>query len=82
MKPETNEAGLAYWLYMLVYVDDCLCVHHDPDPVMEDLKSQYKLKGDSYGAPERYLGANVEVNQLDDGVQYWSMHAVDCLKES
>ena len=33
---------------------------------MEDLKSQYKLKEDAYGAPKQYLGANVETYQLDD----------------
>ena len=45
---------------MLVYVDDCLAVHHDPGPVMEDLKSCYKLKNDMYGEPKRYLGEDVE----------------------
>jgi len=49
---------------MLVYVDDCLAVHHDPEPVMEDLKSRYKLKNDMYGEPARYLGGNIERYQL------------------
>ena len=34
---------------MLVYIDDCLAVHHDPGLVMEDLNSCYKLKNDMYG---------------------------------
>ena len=59
MKPQVNKEGYSYWSYMLVYVDDCLAVHHDPGPVMEELKSRYKLKNDTYGEPERYLGANV-----------------------
>ena len=60
MKPLANKKRYSYWSYMLVYVDDCLAVHHDPGPVMEDLKSRYKLKNDTYGEPARYLGANVE----------------------
>ena len=67
---------------MLVYVNDCLLVHHDPNPVMEDLKSRYKLKGDSYGQPDRYLGANVGKYQLNDGKEYWSMHPGDYVKLS
>jgi hypothetical protein len=31
MKAEThNEDGVMYWAYILIYVDDILCVHHDP----------------------------------------------------
>ena len=62
MKPQTNKKGYKYWSYMLVYADDCLAVHHDPGPVMEDLKSCYELKNDTYGEPKRYLGANIEKN--------------------
>ena len=65
MKPLINNEGYSYWSYMLVCVDDCLAVHHDPGPVMEDLKSHYKLKNDTYGEPARYLGGNVEKYQLD-----------------
>ena len=68
---------------MLVYMDDCLLVHHDQGPVMEDLKSWYKLKNDLYGEPTRYLGANVGKYQVQDNGQfYWSMHAYDYIVES
>ena len=64
MKPQTNNDGYSYWSYMLVYVNDCLAVHHDPGPVMEALSSCYKLKNDTYGEPKKYLGANVKKYQL------------------
>ena len=68
---------------MLVYVDDCLAVYHDPGPVMEDLKSCYKLTNDTYREPERYLGANVKKYQVKhNGETYWSMHAYDYVVES
>ena len=68
---------------MLVYVDDCLSVHHAPGPEMEKLKSQYKLKNDMYGEPTRFLGANVAKYQIPKtGQKYWSMYAYDYIKES
>ena len=68
---------------MLVYVDDCFLIHHDPGPEMEKLKSRYKLKNDWYGKPKRYLGANVKKYQvLDNGEFYWSMYAYDYIIES
>ena len=65
MKPAVNNKGFTYWSYMLLYVDNCLAVHHDLGPVMEDFKSHYKLKNDTYGEPARYLGANVGKCQSD-----------------
>ena len=83
MKPQTNKEGYKYWSYMLVYVDDCLALHHDPGPVMEELKSRYKLNNDTYGEPKRYLGANVEKYQVPlKEKTYWSMHAHDYVVES
>ena len=68
---------------MLVYVDDCLSVHHALGPEMEKFKSRYKLKNDLYGEPTRYLGANVKKYQiLKTGEKYWSMYAYDYIKES
>ena len=83
-KPAVNKAGYTYRSYMLVYVDDCLSVNHDSGAVMEDLKSCYKLKGDTCGEPERYLGANVGKYQLSHNGRklYWSMHAGDYLTKS
>ena len=83
MKPATNKEGYKYWAYMLVYVDDCLLVHHASGPEMEKLKSRYKLKNDFYGGPTRYLGANVEKYQIPKtGEKYLSMYAYDYIKES
>ena len=84
MKPAVNKLGFTNWSYKLVYVDNCLAVHHDPGPVMEKLKSRYKLKNDKYGEPDRYLGANVGKYQLahNGGKSYWSMHAYDYVVES
>ena len=49
MKAKCTKEGFEYWSYMLVYVDDCLLIDHDPGPVMEELKKEYSLKNDAYG---------------------------------
>lgn len=89
MKPETKPDGVEYYAYVLVYVDDLLHLHHDPKLFMQSLEEKYRLKDDSVGEPDRYLGANVEKVQLEDGRITWSMHsreyvsnAIDNLEES
>ena len=37
MKLQTNNEGYKYRSYMLVYIDDCLAIHHDPEPVFKEL---------------------------------------------
>ena len=49
---------------------------------MEILKPRYKLKGDSFGEPDQYLGANVGKYQLNDGHEYWSTSVKDYIKQS
>ena len=67
MKPETNPVTKQeYYAYILVYVDDLLHLHHNPEAFMKELQGVYRLKDDSLGPPSRYLGANVEKVQLDD----------------
>ena len=75
VKPTSEE----YWAYMLCYVDDCLHIHHDPKIDFTILNGHYQLK-DGFGAPDRYLGANVEKVLLHDGSTAWSMTCVDYLK--
>lgn len=79
MKPAVNKDGYRYLSYMLVYVCDYLAVHTYPGPIMEDLKSCYKLKVNSYEEPEKYFGKNFGKYQLehDDEKLYWSIHASD-----
>ena len=79
IKRAVKPSGEEYYCYMLVYVDDVLHVHHDPTFDMKRLSTFYRLK-DGVGAPDRYLGANIEKVQLSDGKEVWSMTCVDYLK--
>ena len=82
MKPEAKADGSTYYSYLLVYVDDCLLIHHDPKIIMERLKKSYDLKGDAYGRPDRYLGANVKRYQFRDGSEHWVMGLYDYVRET
>jgi Reverse transcriptase (RNA-dependent DNA polymerase) len=59
MKPKSKPNGDKYWEYVLVYVDDILCISHEPKKFMEMLQAKYTLKKGSVGEPTAYLGAEV-----------------------
>jgi hypothetical protein len=45
MKAETRQNdGVRYWAYILIYVDDILCVHHDPGTPLAKLDEYFKMK--------------------------------------
>ena len=79
LKQAIKPNGFKYWQYMLVYVDDILHISHDPSIDMKKINEIYRLK-EGVGPPDRYLGANVEKVQLQDGSIAWSMNCVDYLK--
>ena len=76
IKRATKPNGQEYYCYMLVYVDDVMHIHHDPLVDMGLLSKFYRLK-DGVSSPSRYLGANIEKVQLEDGRNVWSMTCVD-----
>jgi hypothetical protein len=79
LKRDVKPDGTPYWRYMLIYVDDVLHIAYDPKEDMDSLNKVYRLKEGS-GPPDRYLGANVEQVQLEDGSLAWSMTCVDYLR--
>ena len=71
IKTEKKPDGAEYIAYVLVYVDEVLHLHHNPDTFMDHLAEVYRLKDGSVGEPKRYLGANIEKVQLDYGSVSW-----------
>lgn len=63
--------GTEYYEYMLVYVDDILCVSHATAPIMKDLDRLYRLKEGSVGPPTRYLGADIGIIANEFGKECW-----------
>jgi hypothetical protein len=54
-------ADQSYWEYALCFVDDILCVSHEPQAVMNYLlASKYTPKKRSVKEPDAYIGAKVK----------------------
>jgi hypothetical protein len=86
MRPETKPDGFKYWSYVLVYTDDLLVIHHEPQSVMDFLASRYTLKEGSVMEPEVYLGAQVKkwhITGSDDPQKVrWAMSSEDYVKQA
>ena len=49
-KPETRpNDGPAYYSYVLLYVDDFLCIHHNPVGAIKKIDKLFKMKDRSIG---------------------------------
>jgi hypothetical protein len=77
MMAETRpDDGVLYWAYILIYVDDILCVHHDPSAPLEKLDKYFKMKEGSIQVPTFYLGANLKKTVLPNGVVAWGTSSI------
>jgi hypothetical protein len=67
------EDGFEYWAYILIYVDDILCVHHNPGGELVRLDKYFKMKDGSIQEPTIYLGEKLKKTVLPNGVIAWGM---------
>ena len=58
MKQYVRTSGINLYAYILIYVDDILCVHEDPEKEINKLGTYYRLKEGSVKEPDIFLGAN------------------------
>jgi hypothetical protein len=73
-KAETRpDDGVLYWEYILIYVDEIFCVHHDPGTPIVKLDEYFKMKEGSIQVPTFYLGAKMNNTVLPNGVVAWGM---------
>ena len=79
---KTKVGGTKYWSYILCYVDDILCVDHDPMEVMKELDGYFKLKPGSVGDPNIYLGAKLGKVEMPNGKTAWGMSSSKYVQES
>ena len=74
MKPEFRpQDKLEYYSYILCYVDNFLCIHHNPEDVLNKLNGYMLLKPDSVMSPNMYLGTKLKCMQLCNGIWAWPM---------
>jgi hypothetical protein len=69
-RPENN---MHYYAYILCYVEDILCIHHDHMSVMNEINGYLPLKPSSVCDPDIYLGAKLKQTQLPNDVMAWGL---------
>jgi hypothetical protein len=83
MKAEVRpEDGFEYYSYILIYVDDCLAIHHDGVGVLKQLDYYFKMKPGSIGDPDIYLGAKLRKIKLPNGVEAWGLSPSKYVQEA
>jgi hypothetical protein len=83
MKAETRpDYGVLYWAYILIYVNDILCVHHDPGASLVKLDEYFKMKEGSIQVPTFDLGAKMKNTVLSNGVVDWGMSSSKYVQSS
>ena len=81
MRAATKPDGEEYYEYLLVYVDDVLCISHEPDRAMKDIQRSFKFKKNEIVTPTIYLGAKLEEKELN-GRKVWTMSSRDYVKHA
>jgi hypothetical protein len=62
-----------YYAYILCYVDDILCIHHDPVSVLDLINGYMPLKPSLVGDPDIYLDAKLKLTRLENGIWAWGL---------
>ena len=76
LKPEIRpEDGVKYYSYLLCYVDDILCIHHNADAMLDWLHKSFPLKL-GYCEPEIYLDVKLCKTRLHKCIWVWAMSPV------
>ncbi len=68
--------------YMLVYVDDILCMHEDQDSVLKVLAKYLALKPDLLGTPDIYLCNKLKLMQLENVIWAWGINPSKYVREA
>jgi hypothetical protein len=77
MKEETRpDDSVKYWAYILIYIDDILCVHHDPGTSLAQIDKYFKMKPGSIMEPTFYLGSKLKKTVMPNGVVAWGMSSI------
>ena len=65
--------GVNYYIYVPLYVDNVLVIHHDATDVLLHLDKYFKMKPGLIGNPDVYLGATIKQMRLANGrVMAWA----------
>ena len=80
LRPEVKPDGFGYYEYIIYYVDNVLCISHNPQKYMKIIHEDFKLKGDKIEPPDVYTGATLAKMKLDSGNYCWTMSPEQYMK--
>ena len=81
-KAARSGTGEEYWEYMLLYVDDEVCVSEHPEAQLVELNKYFSLKPGSIMSPKLYLGAKTTECELPNGTKAWSISTSKYIKDA
>jgi hypothetical protein len=68
--------------HVLLYIDNCLAIHHDGTSVLKQIDKYFPMKPGSIGSLDIYLGSKLREVTLDNGVSTWGMSPSKYVQES
>ena len=81
-KPNTKADGSKYYTYLLIYVDDVICIDTDPKSYIDAIGEVFKIKDGSAGPPSVYLGANIQKLSSRSGGECWGMSCEQYVRDA
>ena len=65
--------GFEYYEYIICYINNVLCVSHNPHTLAKLIQLEFKLKDKKIEYPEVYLGASLDKMKLESGNCFLTM---------
>ena len=78
----TRPNEVIYYKYLLTYIDDLLCISHEPSIDLDKLDWYFTLKENSRGIPKSYLGGQINAVKLSNNVHAWSFTSSKYVQEA
>ena len=79
---EVNDNGCEYYEYMLLYVDNYICISGQPREALEEVNNYCSMKDSSIGPPKIYLGAKVGKVKLTNGVEAYDISMIQYVQKA
>ena len=84
-KPMLKSDGTTYYAYLVIYVDDVLCIEENPKSTMGEIERLFRLK-DGVDNPKMYLGTDTRdwiLSDSDGHEQHcWAVGSESYIKEA
>jgi hypothetical protein len=82
MMARTRDDHFEYSSYVLIYVDDILVISHEALADLRKIDHYFKMKNDSVGDPDIYLGSKLRKVVLSNGVHAWMISPTKYIREA